>query len=362
MFDYATLLLLWWAVLAVLLLGFTLLNGLDLGLAMLLPLIGNSETERQAIVRVVNLDWTGNPWWLLLGAGAGMAAWPVYAATFSVYYLALLLSLGALFIRPLGFDLRQRCTLRWRPLWDRLLQLAAMATALVFGMAIGNLFTHASFRLVSGEEPTSTLAHLWHPFTLYCGLVSIMLLLLHGAALLVLRGNGALHQRARFVAAGCAGLVAALFAAGGLWVSQLDGLLLRLDPNAPGQMTITMASGAWLGNFSGSRWLLPAFAMAAALLTGVFAWHGRRWSTFAASCITLSAIMTTAGLALFPFVLPPDADVGNNLLLWQAASSHPYLCLLLTLLVLALPLLAASRLQGADSDTAPLAALGRTPL
>lgn len=359
MFDHATLMLLWWAMLAVLLLGFTLLNGFDLGLAMLLPVLGRTESERLAAIRVVAPGWTARPFWLLLGGGAGMAAWPVYASTFSIHYLALLLSLCALFLRPLGFELRQRSNPRWRPLRDRLLQLAALVPALLFGMAIGDLFTHAPARLLHTDGLAPTLTYYLHPFTLYCGLVSISLLLLHGAALLVMRSKGALLRRARVVAIGSGLLVALLFAAGGLWVSSLDGLLLRTDSAAPDMATLATSPGAWLRNFVGERWLLPAAGVAFALLTSVSACRGWRWLTFAASCATLGAIMATAGLALFPFVLPPSAEAVDNMALWLAAGSHPRLCLLLALLVLALPLLAAVMMRSAGSgdnnDDAPAA-------
>lgn len=349
MFDDTTLMLLWWAMLAVLLLGFTLLNGFDLGLAMLLPQLGHDESERQAAIRVVAPGWTARPVWLLLGGGAGMAAWPVYASSFSIHYLALLLSLGALFLRPLGFELRQRSNPRWRRLRDRVLQLAAVVPALLFGMAIGDLFTHAPARLLHSGGLPPALERYLHPFTVYCGLVSIALLLLHGAAVLVLRSDGALLQRARVAATGSGLLVALLFAAGGLWVGSLDGLLPRLDPTASGMTIIASSPGAWLRNFAGERWLLPASGVAGALLSSACAWHGCRWPTFAASCATLGAIMATAGLALFPFVLPPSTEAGSNMALWLAADTHPRVCLLLVLLVLAMPVLAAVMMRGAGN-------------
>ena len=346
MFDFATLMLLWWALLAVLLLGFTLLNGFDLGIAMLLPVVGRSDAERHAAIRIVRPGWTGHPLWMLLGGGAVMAAWPVYATDFSIHYLALLLTLGALFVRPLGFDLRKRTAAQWRPLHDHALQLAALLPALLFGMAIGDLFCHAPQRLLHSGGVNPNLARYLHPFTLYCGMVSVMLLLMHGAAMLVLRTGGAVQRRGRGVAMFCGLTVGLLFTGGGWWIAELDGLLLdRSASQAP--MAIRSAPSAWLVNFSGGLWLLPASGLAAAIAVCICAWRRWRWATFVASCTTLGAVMATAGLALFPFVLPPTQDVRSNLALWQAASSHPRLCQLLTLVLIALPLLTALAMRSA---------------
>src|ERR1700740_2663920 len=102
--DYEILRLIWWLFLGVLLIGFAVMDGFDLGVAMLLPFIARNDTERRVLINTVGPVWEGNQVWLILAGGAIFAAWPaLYAAAFSGFYLAMLLVLSALILRPVGF-------------------------------------------------------------------------------------------------------------------------------------------------------------------------------------------------------------------------------------------------------------------
>src|SRR5579863_1746403 len=139
--SYEILRLIWWALLGVLLIGFAIMDGFDLGAAILLPFVGKTDAERRVVINTVGPVWEGNQVWLILGGGAVFAAWPpLYAVAFSGFYLAMLLLLAVLILRPVGFAFRSRLpSLRWRAAWDAGLFASGLVSALVFGVAFGNV-------------------------------------------------------------------------------------------------------------------------------------------------------------------------------------------------------------------------------
>lgn len=349
MLDYVTLKLIWWGIVAVLLIGFALMDGFDMGVAMLLPFVGRNDEERRVAINVVGPTWEGNQVWLVLGGGAVFAAWPlVYAAGFSVFYLALVLTLCALFLRPVGFDYRSKLpNPRWRSFWDWGLFVGGLVPALVFGVAIGNLFMGVPFRFDDSMRVSygGGLLQQLNAFALYCGVVSALMLALHGAALLVLRTEDAVWQRARRFAMVLGVVLAALFALGGVWLTHMDGLVLAqvADVNtalSPFQKTVSFAPGGWLANYDhwSWLWLLPTLGIAAALLTSVSAWRGWRWPSFLSSAAAIVGILLTAGLSLFPFVLPSSLDPQSSLTAWDAVSSHKTLGVMLAVVAVFLPI------------------------
>ena len=119
-FDYENLRLVWWLLLGVLLIGFAVMDGFDLGVAALLPFVGRSDVERRVAINTIGPVWEGNQVWLVLGGGAIFAAWPpLYAVSFSGFYLAMFLVLASLILRPVGFTFRSKIDNPvWRSIWD----------------------------------------------------------------------------------------------------------------------------------------------------------------------------------------------------------------------------------------------------
>ncbi|GAB3248208.1 cytochrome d ubiquinol oxidase subunit II [Chitinimonas naiadis] len=349
MLDYETLKLIWWALVAVLLIGFALMDGFDMGVAMLLPFVGRNDEERRVAINVVGPTWEGNQVWLVLGGGAVFAAWPlVYAAGFSVFYMALVLTLCALFLRPVGFDYRSKLPdPRWRSFWDWGLFVGGLVPALVFGVAIGNLFLGLPFKFDDSLR-VSYGGGLWQQlnvFGLFCGVVSATLLALHGGALLVLRTEAAVWQRSRRFVTFLGIVLATLFALGGVWLGRMDGLVLASVGNVdqaltPFQKTVSVAPGGWLANYGHWTWLwlLPTAGIVAALFTSLSAWRGWRWPSFLASSTTVVSVLATAGLSLFPFVLPSSLDAQSSLTVWDAVSSHKTLGVMLIVVAVFLPI------------------------
>ena len=349
MIDYETLKLVWWGLIALLLIGFAVTDGFDMGVAALLPFLGRDDTERRLIINSIGPTWEGNQVWLVTAGAALFAAWPlVYAAAFSTLYAALILTLFALFLRPVGFDYRSKLAdPRWRNGWDWALCVGSAVPALIFGVAIGNLLVGLPFAFDEALHVryAGRFLDLLNPFALYCGLVSLAMLLLHGATFLASKTRGELAGRAVRAARLAGVLTAVLFAAGGLWVAQLQGwTLLQIGPLDtaldPLHKAVGRAAGAWLGNFRAHPllWLLPVAGVAGALKAALLA---GRWPRLAVltSGVTCAAIILTAGSALFPFVLPSTLDPASSLTLWDASSSRKTLLIMLGVVTVFVPLI-----------------------
>ncbi len=182
--DYATLRVIWWALVGVVLIGFAIMDGFDMGVAALLPFVAKGDGERRAVINTVGATWEGNQVWFIVGGAGLFAAWPlVYGASFSGFYLAMFLVLMALILRPVGFKYRsKRPGAAWRRNWDWALFVGGAAPALVFGVAIGNVLQGAPFsydsdlRLTLHDHFLGGLLGLFSPFTILCGLTSVAML------------------------------------------------------------------------------------------------------------------------------------------------------------------------------------------
>ena len=350
--DFATLRLIWWGLLGVLLIGFALTDGFDLGVGALLPFVAKTDEERRAVINTIGATWEGNQVWFILGGGAIFAAWPfVYAVSFSGFYLAMFLVLSALILRPVAFKYRsKRPHGKWRTAWDWALFIGGFVPALVFGVAVGNVLLGAPFRLDSNLRSfyEGHLLGLFTPFSLICGLLSVAMLVLHGAAWLGLKAErGVIGDRARRFGTIAAILSLVLFAAGGLYVA-FGPLGFRIvgevDPNGwsnPLRTAVEAAPGAWLDNYGRYPWMVIAPALGflgtAAALVGL--WRRSEPLAFGGSSVGTLGIISTVGLSMFPFILPSSIDPQSSLTAWNASSSHVTLFIMLVVTIIFLPLI-----------------------
>lgn len=350
--DYATLRLIWWGLLGVLLIGFALTDGFDLGVGALLPFVAKTDEERRAVINTIGATWEGNQVWFILGGGAIFAAWPfVYAVSFSGFYLAMFLVLSALILRPVAFKYRsKRPHGKWRTAWDWALFIGGFVPALVFGVAVGNVLLGAPFRLDGNLRSfyEGHLLGLFTPFSLICGLLSVAMLVLHGAAWLGLKAErGVIGDRARRFGTIAAVLSLVLFAAGGLYVA-FGPLGFRIvgqvDPNGwsnPLRTAVEAAPGAWLDNYGRYPWMVIAPALGflgtAAALVGL--WRRSEPLAFGGSSVGTLGIISTVGLSMFPFILPSSIDPQSSLTAWNASSSHVTLFIMLVVTIIFLPLI-----------------------
>ncbi len=333
MFDYATLKFLWWVLVVVLLVGFAVMDGFDMGVGTLLPFIGKNDTERRVLINSVGPHWEGNQVWFITAGGALFAAWPmVYATAFSGFYVAMLLVLWSLFFRPVGFDYRSKLeNPTWRNFWDWGLFVGGAVPPVVFGVAFGNLFEGAAFRF-DPELHSSfsfTVLDLFTPFTLTAGVLSLLMIVFHGATYLVLRTEGELARRSRRAATLSASLLALLFPVAGYALAHGVSGYRILSGDAPGGVanplgkTVGRATGAWLDNFHAhpALWLIPAMIYAGIALALLSLRAGRPLLAFVGSAVTNAAVITTAAVSLFPFILPSSLDPNSSLTAWDAVSS-----------------------------------------
>lgn len=349
MIDYELLRELWWLLLGVLLIGFAVTDGYDLGLGAILRLIGRDDVERRMALEAIEPNWEGNQVWFILGGGAVFAAWPLlYAASFSAFYFAMFLLLVALILRPVGFAFRNRLPHeRWRGAWDWALTIAGAVPSLVFGVAFGNLFLGVPFHFTDELLPVfdGSFLGLFHPFALLAGAVSLSMLVMHGASYAAMRVEDPVGARARRIARIAALAAAAAFAAGGVWLRTLPGSAIvgawsTRAPSDPLAKQAIAVDGGWLANYALQPWLIALPALAFAALLAMVLLRSRNWS-FIASGTAVACIILTAGASLFPFLLPSATDPAHGLTVWDASSSQRTLGIMLVAAAIFLPLILA---------------------
>lgn len=350
-FDYATLKLVWWVFVGIIIVTFALTDGWDMGIGMLSPMLGKTDEERRVILRSIEPNWEGNQTWFVIAGGVIFAAWPlVYAAAFSGLYVALLLVLFALFFRPVGFKYRNKLeSPRWRRNWDRGLFIGGFVPTLVFGIAFGNLLLGVPFQFDRDLRVfyTGTFWGLLNAFSLLAGMVSLALLLMHGAAYLQLRTEGIIQARAARAARLAALALIVTFGVAGVWVATgVEGYRVTSmpDPNSvinPLAKTVVRVRGAWLENYSRFPLMVaaPVAAFAGALGVVLLATLRHPLLTLLASATSVTGVILTAGLSMFPFVMPSSSDPASSLTAWDSVSSHRTLQLMFWVTVVFVPLI-----------------------
>ncbi|NBD29781.1 MAG: cytochrome d ubiquinol oxidase subunit II [Alphaproteobacteria bacterium] len=351
--DYDILRVIWWALLGVLLIGFALTDGFDMGVGALLPFVARTDVERRVAINTVGPVWEGNQVWFILGGGAIFAAWPpLYAVSFSGFYLAMFVILAALIVRPVAFKYRsKREDATWRSRWDWALFAGGAVPALLFGVAVGNVLLGVPFYLTDSLMPmypgnfAAKFLGLLRPFALLAGVVSLAMLLMHGAAWLSLKAEGDVARRARSIGI-VAGLVAAAgYALAGLWLALgIDGFVLG-DVAAGGASNPLFSEvtreGSWLSAYADRPWIAiaPAMAFLGIAMAVLGLRSGREVSTLLWSKLGITGIIASVGLTMFPFILPSTLDPTSSLTVWDASSSHQTLFIMLVVTAIFMPLI-----------------------
>lgn len=354
--EYDVLRVIWWLLLGVLLIGFAMMDGFDMGVGALLPFVGKNDIERRVVINTIGPVWEGNQVWFILGGGAIFAAWPpLYAVSFSGFYLAMFVVLAAFIIRPVAFKYRsKRESTTWRSAWDWGIFAGGAVPALIFGVAVGNVLQGVPFHLTENLYPMYDGTFYWkflgllNPFALLCGVVSFALLLSHGAAWLVLKTEGAIQDRARRLGS-IAGLVAiAGFALAGLWLAfGIDGYALAEQPaaNGPSNPLITEVTkgGNWLSAYAERPWIAiaPVLGFLGMGLANRALRSNGEVSPILWSQLGVFGTISTVGLTMFPFILPSSIDPKSSLTVWDASSSHLTLFIMLCVSVVFVPIIIA---------------------
>lgn len=354
--SYEVLRVIWWLLLGVLLIGFAMTDGFDMGVGALLPFVGHTDTERRIVINSVGPVWEGNQVWFILGGGAIFAAWPpLYAVSFSGFYLAMFTVLALFIVRPVAFKYRSKKEdAIWRNRWDWALFAAGAGPALLFGVAVGNVLQGVPFHLT--EDLHTVYEGAWYakflglldPFSLLAGIVSLAMLVTHGAAWLSVKTSGAVKDRARAIGSVTSLLAMAGYALAGLWLAygipgyRLVGPYVTDGPSNPLHFTVEQTAG-WLSAYADRPWIAvaPALGLLGGLLTFLGLRAGREVSTLIFSKLSILGVISSVGLTMFPFLLPSSTAPNSSLTVWSASSSHLTLFVMLVVTVVFMPLILA---------------------
>ncbi|MGY6704613.1 cytochrome d ubiquinol oxidase subunit II [Roseinatronobacter sp.] len=349
--DYEILRLIWWLLVGVLLIGFALTDGFDMGVGALLPFVAKTDTERRLVINTVGPVWEGNQVWFILGGGAIFAAWPpLYAVSFSGFYFAMFLVLAALILRPVGFKYRsKRESARWRGGWDWALFVGGAVPALLFGVAVGNVMLGAPFRLTDNlfSLYEGTFFQLLHPFALLAGVVSLAMLVAHGATWLTVKAEApAILARARRIGFWSGVVAIAGYALAGLWLAfGIPGFVMvgEVVTNGPSNplMSEVLREGSWLVAYTVRPWAIIApimgFVGMALAVRGLA--RGGEVSALLWSKLGITGVISSVGLTMFPFIMPSSIDPKSSLTVWDASSSHLTLFIMLVCTVIFMPII-----------------------
>jgi cytochrome d ubiquinol oxidase subunit II len=302
----------WFALIAVLWIGYFCLEGFDFGVGMLLPVLSRSETERRVVINTIGPVWDGNEVWVLVAGGATFAAFPEwYATLFSGFYLPLLLILLALIVRGLAFEYRaKRDDAAWRARWDKAIFFGSAVPALMWGVAFANIVRGVP--IDADLEYVGGLFNLLSPYALLGGATTLLLFLTHGALFLALKTDGEIRHRARDL-----------------------GLLL-----GAGAAVATVVFLLWTQSMTGDRWSSVLFVTAACALLGglVAAWRVREGWAFLGTFVAIAAAVAGLFVALFPDVMPTTLETGVSLTTTNAAATSYTLTIMTWVAVIFTPL------------------------
>ena len=332
MFDYEAFRLIWWVLIGVLFIGFAITDGFDMGVGALVPLIGKTDIQRRVMINSIAPHWDGNQVWLVTAGGALFAVWPmVYATSFSGFYLAMYVTLAALWLRPLALDYRSKIeTQKWRNNWDICISISGFVPPLIFGVAFGNLLQGVPFELneLMMSQYHGSFFGLLNPFALVCGLVSVSMFVLQGSTWLQMKTAGDVYNRARTVSIVTGLAVVVLFVIAGFWIQNIDGYVVKsvMDHNGPSNpllKEVVREQGAWMANFTTYplMWIAPALGVVMAVFAIIATKAEKGALAFVASSLTCAGVILTAGFAMFPFVMPSSLNPNDSFTMWDSTSS-----------------------------------------
>jgi len=308
----------WFILLGILLAGYAILDGFDLGVG-ILHLGARDDRERRIFMNSIGPLWDGNEVWLVTFGGALFAAFPeAYATAFSAFYLPFMLLLFALIFRAVSLELRGKRPSRvWRGFWDWAFCLASLAAALLFGVAVGD--SMLGIPIGPDHEFAGTLPGLLRPYALLVGALNASLLALHGAIYLHLKTTGALQRRVRG------------------WMWRAFGIFLALYL-ATTVMTLARVPRA-LANFERMPWLWAVVGVSILSLANVprCLYLRRSGWAFLSSAAAIASLVALFGAALYPNLIVSSLDPAWSLTVLSAASSERTLRIMALIAALGLP-------------------------
>ena len=302
----------WFALIAVLWIGYFVLEGFDFGVGILLPILGHDEPERRSMLRTIGPVWDGNEVWVLVAGGATFAAFPEwYATLFSGFYLALFLILVALIVRGVAIEYRnKRGDLAWRTRWDYAVAIGSFLPALLWGVAFANIVQGVP--IDADKQFTGNLVTLLNPFGLLGGLTTLLLFVTHGLMFLRLKTDGVIRERAAALILPVGLVTAVVAVAFLLWAQAIRG-------DAVSTAIAVAAAVAFVGALVASRLRREGWA-------------------FVGSAVTIGLAVVSLFVALFPDVMPSSTDAAYSLTTTNAASTEYTLTIMTVVAVVFVPI------------------------
>ncbi len=351
LFEYEVLRVIWWLLLGVLLVGYAIMDGFDLGVATLLQFIAKTEMEKKILINTIEPYWEGNQVWLILGGGAIFAAWPaVYAVSFSGMYIPMFLLLFALIVRPVAFTFRSKYENKtWKGFWSWMHFVSGILPSILCGLAIGNVMLGLPFKIDSYDLSMSyhgTFFDLFNPFALLCGFVSLCMLIMHGSVYAALKTEGIIAKRAKNIVKIAGVLLLLSYSIGGIMTAfvikgyVITSVVITNGPSYPFNKQVVQLLGGWFHNFSTMPLTLiaPVFVFLGVLVTFKLVSINKMGLAFISSSIAILGVVSTAGLVMFPFILPSSIDLNSSLTVWDSSSSALTLKVMLIATIIFMPM------------------------
>ncbi len=321
--DWTTLAVIWFAIEGVLLIGYAILDGFDLGVGILHPFVPADDRERRIAMNAIGPLWDGNEVWLVTFGGALFAAFPAaYASAFSGFYSAFMLLLAALIFRAVSMEFRSKVASdRWRRFWDFSFFGGSTVATLLFGVAVGNAMLGVPLDALGNF--TGGLRDQLNPYAILVGLMTVALFAMHGGLFLYLKTEGEFQTRLRD------------------WMWRSWGLFLVA------YMLTTMYTLALVPrattNFEHWPWaalVVVANVLAVANIPRALHW-GRPGEAFVSSCAVIATLIMLFGLALYPNLITASNDAANSVTVFTAASSPKTLTIMLVIALIGMPFVLA---------------------
>lgn len=353
--NFEFLQVLWWVLVGTVLIIYASTAGFDFGATMMMPFL-KKEQDRKVVLNAVAPAWDGNQTWLVFAGGGLFVIYPtIYGAVFSGIYAGMLIVLWSFFLRPPGFDYRSKINSNtWRRTWDWALFLSAFLPALAFGLVFGNLLQGLPIVVDPISYRSSydgNFFGLINPLGLLCGVTAIVMFLMHGAAHLNRRCEGALKIKMRSLHRLFGIMLLILFTIGGIMIAtSVNGYeLIKSPTNATAQVlqnTLTVAPGAWWKGMIAQPWKFagPVLAYAGIIIALMTSRVGRGAMSFWAGVFATAGIVATVGLTLFPFIVPfkhivAENYIGGGFTVWNSSSLLPTLQIMLPIVAILLSII-----------------------
>ena len=312
----------WYILVGVLITGYAILDGFDLGVGVL-HLFARSDTERRLHMNAIGPVWDGNEVWLLTGGGALFAAFPiVYATAFSAFYLAMMLLLTALIFRAVAMEFRSKLVSPgWRALWDWAFGLGSLLPSVLYGVAVGNVLR--GIPLDASGTFTGSFLGLLNPYAVLVGILSLVMFVMHGALYMTLKTDGELQERMAawatrswvvFVVIYLVATVASIFTASYLFEGLFGNPLF---------------------------WVVFVLLLAAVVYVPVATKAKRFFRAFLSSSVVIASTIGLAAISMFPRLVPSSINLDYSLTIYNASSTRLTLQVMLVIALIGMPLVIA---------------------